>query len=178
MRRAHAVHHHFGDRDLAALALAARLIVNRLAQAGVLARIDLRFGRAGVGARARAAQHRLHHHGAGVGVLEQRAGAAGAHALRRAERGELDARVGLGGEQLLFEFSLESVGGGRPLGAFALFGRAMRDHGHRNRSGGETHDSRSTLAHGQGVPIDLNHHLGPNLTRKNSQSTPEQREMH
>jgi hypothetical protein len=97
-----------------------------------------------------------------------------ARASVAAEAGELD----VGGEQFLLELRSKCGRGRGPFSAVALFSSAMRDHRHRDGGRREAHDRRCTLAHGQRVPFDLNHHLGPNLTRKNSQSTPEQRQMH
>jgi len=79
---------------------------------------------------------------------------------------------------VLIELRCECARGRGPFGAVALLGGAMRDHGHRDGGRREAHDGRCALAHGQRVPVDLNHHLGPYLARKNSQSTPEQRQMH
>jgi len=145
----------------------------------VLTGVDLRLsrnGRRGCGLLGGgAAQDRLHHHGASVRALEQGRLAARAQTIIGAESSELNFGTVLAGEQVLLKLRGEGRRRRGPFSAIALLSSAMRDHRHRNRSGREAHDRRCTLAHGQRVPFDLNHHLGPYLTRKNSQSTPEQR---
>jgi hypothetical protein len=146
----------------------------------MLTDVDLGFGSARLfSRRGRTAQNGLQHHGARIGGVEHGPRATRAQAIRAARSNEFDACVWFSGcEQVLLELRLESGGRRGPFGAVALLGSTVRDHGHRNRSGCKAHDRRCTLAHGQRVPIDFHHNLGPNLARKISQSSPEQRESH
>ena len=59
-------------------------------------------------------------------------------------------------------------GADAPMGALALLSSAVRNNRHRNGCRRDARNCRCTLAHGQRIAFDLDHHLGPNFTRTDS----------